>query len=132
MWQRSQRHINLLELETVQLVLTHFAPRLRDRDAQDGPPLGTDLFAHHNWPKGLLYAFPPLSCVARLLARIKADHLTVIVVAPDLPGAMVSGNDSIVGCGAVATSPSRGHSPRLEHGSVISGPLKVWLLRGTD
>ncbi|KAJ7998117.1 hypothetical protein DPEC_G00219240 [Dallia pectoralis] len=32
MWQRSQRHINLLELETVQLVLTHFAPRLRDRD----------------------------------------------------------------------------------------------------
>ncbi|KAJ7991301.1 hypothetical protein DPEC_G00295910 [Dallia pectoralis] len=31
-WPRSQRHINLLELETVQLVLTHFAPRLRDRD----------------------------------------------------------------------------------------------------
>ncbi|KAJ7990560.1 hypothetical protein DPEC_G00301660 [Dallia pectoralis] len=31
-WPRSQRHINLLELETVQLVLTHFAPRLRGRD----------------------------------------------------------------------------------------------------
>ncbi|KAJ8010028.1 hypothetical protein DPEC_G00070730 [Dallia pectoralis] len=163
-WPRSQRHINLLELETVQLVLTHFAPRLRGRDvlirsdnratvayinrqggvrspvlheaatrlwlwahrhlrslsavhvpgrqnvgadlmsrggprdddwrlnpeivsliwerfgearadlfaarenaqcrlwfslrAQDGPPLGTDAFAHHSWPKGLLYAFP--------------------------------------------------------------------------
>ncbi|KAJ7983886.1 hypothetical protein DPEC_G00370200 [Dallia pectoralis] len=54
--------------------------------AQDGPPLGTDAFAHHSWPKGLLYAFPPLSCLARLLARVKADHLTVIVVAPDLPG----------------------------------------------
>ncbi|KAJ7986723.1 hypothetical protein DPEC_G00342850 [Dallia pectoralis] len=186
-WPRSQRHINLLELETVQLVLTHFAPRLRGRDvlirsdnratvayinrqggvrspvlheaatrlwlwahrhlrslsavhvpgrqnvgadlmsrggprdddwrlnpeivsliwerfgearadlfaarenaqcrlwfslrAQDGPPLGTDAFAHHSWPKGLLYAFPPLSCLARLLARVKADHLTVIVVA---------------------------------------------------
>ncbi|KAJ7989617.1 hypothetical protein DPEC_G00306380 [Dallia pectoralis] len=26
--------------------------------AQDGPPLGTDAFAHHSWPKGLLYAFP--------------------------------------------------------------------------
>ncbi|KAJ8002218.1 hypothetical protein DPEC_G00177610 [Dallia pectoralis] len=66
-WPRSQRHINLLELETVQLVLTHFAPRLRGRDV--------------------------------LIRRPGSSG-----------GAMVSGNDSIVGGGAVATSPSRGRS----------------------
>ncbi|KAJ7985696.1 hypothetical protein DPEC_G00343130 [Dallia pectoralis] len=242
-WPRSQRHINLLELETVQLVLTHFAPRLRDRDvlirsdnratvayinrqggvkspvlheaatrlwlwahrhlrslsavhvpgrqnvgadlmsrggprdddwrlnleivsliwerfgearadlfaarenaqcrlwfslrAQDGPPLGTDAFAHHSWPKGLLYAFPPLSCLARLLARVKADHLTVIVVAPDLPGALWYPEMIQLLAAEPWPLPPRGDAlsqarGTIERGPVILGPLKVWLLRGTD
>ncbi|KAJ7992672.1 hypothetical protein DPEC_G00281110 [Dallia pectoralis] len=242
-WPRSQRHINLLELETVQLVLTHFAPRLRGRDvlirsdnratvayinrqggvrspvlheaatrlwlwahrhlrslsavhvpgrqnvgadlmsrggprdddwrlnpeivsliwerfgearadlfaarenaqcrlwfslrAQDGPPLGTDAFAHQSWPKGLLYAFPPLSCLARLLARVKADHLTVIVVAPDLPGALWYPEMIQLLAAEPWPLPPRGDAlsqalGTIERGPVISGPLKVWLLRGTD
>ncbi|KAJ7983513.1 hypothetical protein DPEC_G00377300 [Dallia pectoralis] len=32
--------------------------------------LGTDAFAHHSWPKGLLYAFPHCHAWVRLLARI--------------------------------------------------------------
>ena len=45
--------------------------------------LGVDAFAHRQWPQGLLYAFPPFHLLLPLLHRIHADHLRVIVVAPD-------------------------------------------------
>ena len=45
--------------------------------------LGVDAFAHRQWPQGLLYAFPLFHLLLPLLHRIRADHLRVIVVAPD-------------------------------------------------
>ncbi|KAJ8015947.1 hypothetical protein DPEC_G00001990 [Dallia pectoralis] len=98
--------------------------------AQDGPPLGTDAFAHHSWPKGLLYTFPPLSCLARLLARVKADHLTAIVVAPDLPGALWYPEMIQLLAAEPWPLPPRGDAlsqalGTIKRGPVISGPLKV-------
>ena len=47
-----------------------------------GPaPLGMDALAHE-WPKGLLYAFPPLQLILPTLERIRCSNLEVLLVAP--------------------------------------------------
>ena len=43
--------------------------------------LGLDALAH-DWPKGLLYAFPPLSLIPPVLERVRAQGLSVILIAP--------------------------------------------------
>lgn len=52
-------------------------------NARDEPPLGVDAFSHSPWPRTLLYAFPPVPLIPRLLARIQEELLTVILVAPE-------------------------------------------------
>ncbi|KAF0027027.1 hypothetical protein F2P81_019768 [Scophthalmus maximus] len=51
--------------------------------AQEEPPLGVDAFSHHPWPRALLYAFPPIPLIPRLLARVQEEQLSVILVAPE-------------------------------------------------
>ena len=45
-------------------------------------PLGMDALAHE-WPRTLLYAFPPLSLISPTLQRIREQGLTLILVAPE-------------------------------------------------
>ncbi|KAJ8006581.1 hypothetical protein DPEC_G00108740 [Dallia pectoralis] len=69
--------------------------------AQGRSSLGTDAFVTqlaHGFP---LRFSPTVMPVRDIAGAVKADHLTVIAVARSSGGAMVSGNDSIVGCGAV-------------------------------
>ena len=51
--------------------------------SQDQPPLGVDAFAHAPWPRTLLYAFPPTGLLMQLLARVRSEAASVILVAPD-------------------------------------------------
>ena len=44
-------------------------------------PLGLDALAHQ-WPQGLLYAFPPLSLILPTLERVRTQRLSMILVAP--------------------------------------------------
>ena len=104
---------------------------------QDRPPLGVDAFAHRSWPRGLLYAFPPLASILPLLARVRSEGLSVILIAPDRPGApwfpelmgmLVGGPwpiphqmDALSQAGGLVKSPP-----------VIGGPLMAWLLRGSS
>ena len=44
-------------------------------------PLGLEAFAH-DWPKELLYAFPPLQLIRLVLERIRLQGLSVLLVAP--------------------------------------------------
>nr|XP_054607225.1 uncharacterized protein LOC129167121 [Nothobranchius furzeri] len=53
---------------------------LRDRDA----PLGVDALAH-DWPRGLLYAFPPVALIPSTLLRVRTQRHTLILVAPFWP-----------------------------------------------
>ena len=55
--------------------------------AQDHPPLGVDAFAHRPWPRGLLYAFPPVPLIPRFLDRVQEERLSVILIAPERTGA---------------------------------------------
>ena len=43
--------------------------------------LGLDALAH-DWPEGLLYAFPPLSLIPPVLERVRTQGLSVILIAP--------------------------------------------------
>ena len=43
--------------------------------------LGLDALAHW-WPRGLLYAFPPLTLILPTLDRVRSQHLQLILVAP--------------------------------------------------
>ena len=51
--------------------------------SRDNPPLGADAFSHHPWPRTLLYAFPPVPLIPRLLERTQEEGLSVILVAPE-------------------------------------------------
>ena len=44
-------------------------------------PLGVDALAH-DWPRGLLYAFPPLEMIHSTLERVRLQSVTVLLVAP--------------------------------------------------
>ena len=43
--------------------------------------LGLDAIAH-DWPEGLLYAFPPLSLILPTLEGVRCQGLTLILIAP--------------------------------------------------
>ena len=45
------------------------------------PTLGLDAFAHQ-WPRGLLYAFPPLELIPQVLARVRVLGVRLLLVAP--------------------------------------------------
>ena len=45
------------------------------------PPLGLDALAHQ-WPRGLLYAFPPLELIPHVLANVRTQGLELLLVAP--------------------------------------------------
>ena len=45
------------------------------------PPMGLDALAH-DWPRELLYAFPPLELIPQTLERVRRFKLTVLLVAP--------------------------------------------------
>ncbi|XP_070402385.1 uncharacterized protein [Nothobranchius furzeri] len=49
---------------------------------RDHPPLGADTFSRQPWPQTLLYAFPPVPLIPRLLDRVRSEQLSVILVAP--------------------------------------------------
>nr|XP_054606083.1 uncharacterized protein LOC107379117 [Nothobranchius furzeri] len=72
---------------------------------RDGPPLGVDAFSHQPWPRTLLYAFPPVPLIPRLLDRIRSEQLSVILVAPRrvsaswFPDLQVSYGQSLFYCG---------------------------------
>ncbi|XP_053190141.1 uncharacterized protein LOC128373962 [Scomber japonicus] len=51
---------------------------------RDDPPLGTDVMAHQ-WPLGLLYAFPPFILLHQLLQRVQVEEVSLILVAPNWP-----------------------------------------------
>ena len=53
--------------------------------SEPSSPLGQDALAHP-WPRGLLYAFPPLPLLTLTLHRIATDGHTVLLVAPYWPG----------------------------------------------
>ena len=44
-------------------------------------PLGLDAMMH-DWPMGLLYAFPPLSLIYQVLDRVRLQGLSLLLVAP--------------------------------------------------
>ena len=48
---------------------------------EDSAPLGTDALAHE-WPRKLLYAFPPLQLISPALERIRLRAHSVLLVAP--------------------------------------------------
>ena len=47
-------------------------------------PLGVDALAHE-WPPGLLYAFPPISMLPAFLEKVRVEQATVILIAPRWP-----------------------------------------------
>ncbi|XP_053296886.1 uncharacterized protein LOC128456655 [Pleuronectes platessa] len=47
-------------------------------------PLGLDAFAHE-WPRVLLYAFPPLALIPPTLLRVRENRLSLILIAPHWP-----------------------------------------------
>lgn len=53
-------------------------------NALDNPSLVVGAFSHLPWPRALLYAFPPVPLIPRLLAHIQEENLVVIVVAPEV------------------------------------------------
>lgn len=48
-------------------------------------PMGLDALAHE-WPRVLLYAFPPLELITPTLARVRERGLTLILIAPRWQG----------------------------------------------
>ena len=50
-----------------------------------GAPLGLDALSHE-WPRGLLYAFPPFPLIPHVLHRVAAGHCQVLLIAPRWPG----------------------------------------------
>ena len=50
----------------------------------DNPPLGVDALAHP-WPKGRLYAFPPVALLPHILTRVREEHTSLLLVAPMWP-----------------------------------------------
>ncbi|XP_056116181.1 uncharacterized protein LOC130092365 [Rhinichthys klamathensis goyatoka] len=54
---------------------------LKDQSA----PLGIDALAH-DWPRTLLYAFPPIALISPTLYRVREEGLKLILIAPRWPG----------------------------------------------
>ena len=96
-------------------------------------PLGQDALAHE-WPRQLLYAFPPLPLILPTLDRIVRGHHRVLLVAPRWLGSVVSHTRRLL-VGSRAVSPCRQTSSRSWGGQVWHPDparlqLWVWPLRG--
>ncbi|XP_036956139.1 uncharacterized protein LOC119020706 [Acanthopagrus latus] len=52
---------------------------------EEASPLGQDALAH-DWPEGLLYAFPPMPLIPQILQRVLQQGHRLLLVAPFWPG----------------------------------------------
>lgn len=103
---------------------------------QDRPPLGVDAFAHAPWPRGLLYAFPPLHLIPQLLERVRVERLRVILVAPDRRSAPWYAVLTLMAVTPPWPIPQfRGalsqEADAIQALPTLGQPLQAWLLRGT-
>ncbi|XP_067359029.1 uncharacterized protein [Channa argus] len=104
--------------------------------ARDSPPLGVDAFSHRPWPRRLLYAFPPVPLIPRLLDRVREEYLTVILVAPRRVGAPWFPSLCQMLAGPPWELPWRSDALSQANGMIRSPPvllqrLWVWPLRGS-
>lgn len=51
----------------------------------DQEALGVDALPSHEWPEGLLYAFPPLPLIPHVLKRVEMGHQRILLIAPKWP-----------------------------------------------
>lgn len=51
---------------------------------RDNPTLSTDAMSHQ-WPQGLLYAFPPFDFFLPLLQRIRIEEVRLVLIPPKWP-----------------------------------------------
>ena len=100
--------------------------------------LGVDALAHCPWPPGLLYAFPPVCLIPRLLERIRVERRRVILVVPDIAFARWYPLLVSLALGAPWGVPDRPWVLSQAGGQVRSRPrfrgrlLMVWMTRGSD
>ena len=100
------------------------------------PPLGTDALGQTRWQASLLYAFPPVRLISATLNRIRRERASVIMVAPDSPGAVWYPDLIELATTAPWRVPDRSDAliqagGHLTSAPVISGhPLAVWKLKG--
>ena len=104
--------------------------------ARDNPPLGVDAFSHKPWPKALLYAFPPVPLIPRLLARIQEERLSVILVAPERTSASWFPTMIQLLCGKPWRLPWRRDALSQLDGAILHFPvigqqLWAWPLNGS-
>lgn len=114
---------------------TH-CPRWFSLKPQDRPPLGVDAFAHAPWPRGLLYAFPPLRLIPQLLERVRVERLRVILVAPDQRSAAWYAELTQMVVAPPWPIPQFRGALSQEAGAIqalpiLGQPLQAWLLKGT-
>ena len=102
----------------------------------DNPPMGTDALGQTRWQASLLYAFPPIRLISATLDRIRRERASVILIAPDSPGAvwypdlreLAIADPWLVPDWHDSLSQAGGH---LISSPIVSGhPLAVWKLRG--
>ena len=103
--------------------------------ARDNPPLGVDAFAHHPWPRGTLYAFPPVPLIPRVLDRVQEERLSMIMVAPERTNASWFPCLQRLLSGRPWKLPWRGDALSQAEGAIRSYPilgqqLWVWPLNG--
>jgi len=103
---------------------------------RDNPPLGVDAFAHEPWPRKLLSAFPPIRFILPLLERVRREHLSVILVAPDHRLAPWFAEMTQMMVGQPWAIPQFWGAMSQEAGAIgalptLGQPLQAWLLRGT-
>ena len=63
----------------------HKCPLWFSMSPSDEAPLGLNALSMERWPEGLLYAYPPYSCLPDLLRRFRRENARLILVAPFEP-----------------------------------------------
>lgn len=102
----------------------------------DHPPLGVDAFAHAPWPRGLLYAFPPLRLIPQLLERVRVERLRVILIAPNRRSAPWYAELTAMMVASPWPVPQVRGALSQEAGAIqalpiLGQPLQAWSLKGT-
>lgn len=59
----------------------HKCPLWFSMSPSDEAPLGLNALSMERWPEGLLYAYPPYSCLPNLLRRFRRENARLILVA---------------------------------------------------
>ncbi|XP_071995315.1 uncharacterized protein [Engystomops pustulosus] len=91
-------HEWLLNLETFREIcyiwgtptLDLFATHLNNKSSKyfsldpRGSPTGLDAFSH-SWGSGLVYAFPPITLIPRILQRLRTEQVLMVLIAPYWP-----------------------------------------------